>query len=73
MDNVSGGILVDSPFLFARVWNVMVLGFSNTTAHECSGAYGAVPGGVFPGNLKILFGHTVWYMLSHWLDTEMTF
>jgi hypothetical protein len=41
----------------------MVLGFSNPTAHECSGADSAEPGGVFPSTLKILFVHTVWCVL----------
>jgi hypothetical protein len=52
VDDVTGGILVDSMFVFARVWNVMVLGFSNPAAHECSAACGAVPDDVFPGTLK---------------------
>jgi hypothetical protein len=51
----------------------MVLGFSNPTAHECSGADSAEPGGVFPSTLKILFVHTVWCVLHvyavSWLGT----
>jgi hypothetical protein len=45
--------------VFARVWNVMVLGFSIAAAHECSAACGAVPDGVFHSLV-----YTVWNVLE---------